>query len=113
MRHSVFIVGEAGTGKSQIWKTLYATYVQQERKPLVYDLNPKCVSANELFGFINPINREWKDGLLSSLIRDQAKYANNNPKWIILDGDIDPMQVSSYKQTSSHFIILPNLFGFK
>lgn len=95
MRHSVFIVGEAGTGKSQIWKTLNATYVQQERKPLVYDLNPKCVSSNELFGFINTATREWKDGLLSSLIRDHAKYANDNPKWIILDGDIDPMQVST------------------
>lgn len=114
MRHSVFIVGAAGTAKSQIWKTLNATYVQQERKPLVYDLNPKCVSANELFGFINPINREWKDGLLSSLIRDQAKYANNNPKWIILDGDIDPMQVFTiYRQTPPDFIILPNLFGFE
>lgn len=90
VRHSVFIVGGAGTGKSQIWKTLNATYKQQERMPLVYDLNPKCVSNNELFGFINPATREWKDGLLSSLIRDQAKYANNSPKWIILDCDIDP-----------------------
>lgn len=91
VRHSVFIVGEAGTGKSTIWKTLNATYVQQNRHPIVYDLNPKCVSSNELFGFINPATREWKDGLLSSLIRDQAKYVNDNPKWITLDGDIDPM----------------------
>lgn len=101
VRHSVFIVGEAGTGKSQIWKTLNSTYIQQGRKPLVYDLNPKCVSNNELFGFINPATREWKDGLLSSLIRDQAKYANDNPKWIILDSDIDPMQVSSSQNSNN------------
>lgn len=122
MRHSVFIVGEAGTGKSQIWKTLIATYIQQERKPLVYDLNPKCVSNNELFGCINSATREWKDGLLSSLIRDQAKYANDNPKWICLDGDIDPMHVSSSQNSTnikckmmSFFLHLAisNLYGFE
>lgn len=80
----VFILGEAGTGKSQIWRTLYSTYIQQERNPIVYDLNPKCMSNNELFGFINSATREWKDGLLSFLIRDQAKYANDNPKWIAI-----------------------------
>ena len=26
------------------------------------DLNPKAVVPNELFGFINPATREWKDG---------------------------------------------------
>lgn len=91
VRHSVFIVGEAGTGKSQIWKTLNATYIQQDRKPIVNDLNPKSVSNNELFGSINSATREWKDGLLSSLIRDQAENISIGPKWIILDGDIDPM----------------------
>lgn len=96
VRHSVFIVGEAGTGKTQILRTLYSTYIQQERNPIVYDLNPKCVSNNELFGFINSATREWKDGLLSSLIRDQAKYANDNPKWIAIDGDIDPLLVSNF-----------------
>lgn len=98
VRHSIFIVGEEGTGKSQIWKTLHSTYIQQERKPIVYDLNPKCMSNNELFGMYSA-TREWKDGLLSTLIRDQAKYVNDNPKWIIIDGPIDPLLVSN----SLHF----------
>lgn len=93
VRHSVFIVGVACTGKTQIWKTLLNTYVQQDRKPIAYDLNPKCVSNSELFGCINSATREWKDGLLSSLMRDQAKYTNDNPKWIMIDGDIDPLLV--------------------
>lgn len=104
VRHSVFIVGNAGssltyllstastncgtlckgTGKTKIWKTLNATYANQNRSPIVNDLNPKSVSNNELFGFINSATREWKDGLLSTLMRDQAKLFNGNPKWIIL-----------------------------
>lgn len=95
VRHSVFIVGNAGTGKTQIWKTLYETYKNQDRRPIINDLNPKSVTNDELFGIINPATREWKDGLFSSLMREQAKAQSEHPKWIILDGDIDPMWIES------------------
>lgn len=95
VRHSVFIVGNAGTGKTRIWKTLHATYKNQGKKPIINDLNPKSVTNNELFGIINAATREWKDGLLSSLMREQEKSANEQPKWIVLDGDIDPMWIES------------------
>ncbi|XP_066247509.1 dynein beta chain, ciliary [Euwallacea similis] len=95
VRHSVFIVGNAGTGKTQVWKTLFRTYSNMKRKPVFNDLNPKAVTNDELFGIINPATREWKDGLLSVLMRDQANISGDNPKWIILDGDIDPMWIES------------------
>lgn len=63
VRHSVFIVGFAGTGKTDVWKTLNRTYVNQKLKPHYNDLNPKAVTNDELFGVINPATREWKDGL--------------------------------------------------
>ncbi|KAL3274195.1 hypothetical protein HHI36_015611 [Cryptolaemus montrouzieri] len=95
VRHSVFIVGNAGTGKTQVWKTLFKTYFNIKRKPVYNDLNPKAVTNDELFGIINPATREWKDGLLSVLMRDQANLPGENPKWIVLDGDIDPMWIES------------------
>ncbi|CAH1986860.1 unnamed protein product [Acanthoscelides obtectus] len=95
VRHSVFIVGNAGTGKTEVWKTLFKTYVNIKRKPVYNDLNPKAVTNDELFGIINPATREWKDGLLSVLMRDQANLQGENPKWIVLDGDIDPMWIES------------------
>nr|CAI5851783.1 unnamed protein product [Callosobruchus analis] len=95
VRHSVFIVGNAGTGKTEVWKTLFKTYVNIKRKPVYNDLNPKAVTNDELFGIINPATREWKDGLLSVLMRDQANLQGDNPKWIVLDGDIDPMWIES------------------
>lgn len=95
VRHSVFIVGFAGTGKSQVWKTLFQTYQNQKRKPYFNDLNPKAVTNDELFGIINPSTREWKDGLFSVIMRDQANMQGNGPKWIVLDGDIDPMWIES------------------
>ena len=95
VRHSVFIVGNSGTGKSQIWKSLLRTYQNQKKKPVAVDLNPKAVTNDELFGIINPTTREWKDGLFSVIMRDLSVVAHDGPKWIVLDGDIDPMWIES------------------
>ncbi|KAJ6650408.1 hypothetical protein lerEdw1_009397, partial [Lerista edwardsae] len=103
VRHSVFIVGNAATGKSQILRTLNRTYMNMKQKPVWNDLNPKAVTTDELFGFIHHATREWKDGkfgfllccLFSSLLREQANITHKWPKWIVLDGDIDPMWIES------------------
>uniref|UniRef100_A0ABM5FM48 Dynein axonemal heavy chain 9 isoform X2 n=1 Tax=Pogona vitticeps TaxID=103695 RepID=A0ABM5FM48_9SAUR len=95
VRHSVFVVGNAGTGKSQVLKSLNKTYHIMKRRPVWTDLNPKAVTNDELFGIINPATREWKDGLFSSIMRDLANITHDGPKWIVLDGDIDPMWIES------------------
>lgn len=66
-----------------------------KQKPVWVDLNPKAVTTFELFGYINPATREWKDGLFSTLMRDLANMTSESPKWIVLDGDVDPMWIES------------------
>ncbi|KAJ7345633.1 hypothetical protein JRQ81_001583, partial [Phrynocephalus forsythii] len=95
VRHSVFVAGNAGTGKSQILKTLHLTYSNMKLRPVWHDINPKAVTTDELFGFLHPSTREWKDGLFSSTMRELASIAHDGPKWIVLDGDIDPMWIES------------------
>ncbi|NXC42955.1 DYH9 protein, partial [Penelope pileata] len=95
VRHSVFVVGNAGTGKSQVLRSLNRTYQIMKRRPVWTDLNPKAVTNNELFGIINPATREWKDGLFSSIMRELANITHDGPKWMVLDGDIDPMWIES------------------
>uniref|UniRef100_A0AAY4DT71 Dynein heavy chain 11, axonemal n=1 Tax=Denticeps clupeoides TaxID=299321 RepID=A0AAY4DT71_9TELE len=95
VRHSVFVVGGAGTGKSQILKTLHRTYSNMKLKPVWIDMNPKAVTTDELFGFLHPATREWKDGLFSSTMRELSRMNHDGPKWIVLDGDIDPMWIES------------------
>ena len=34
-------------------------------------------------------------GLFSNIMRDMANMTGDNPKWIVLDGDIDPMWIES------------------
>ncbi|XP_014718805.3 dynein axonemal heavy chain 17 [Equus asinus] len=95
VRHSVFVIGNAGSGKSQVLRSLNKTYQNLKRKPVAVDLDPKAVTCDELFGIINPATREWKDGLFSTIMRDLANITHDGPKWIVLDGDIDPMWIES------------------
>ncbi|KAK7113097.1 dynein beta chain, ciliary-like [Littorina saxatilis] len=95
VRHSVFLLGPAGSGKSRVWGTLQRTFKNLGKKPVSYILDPKSVSNDELFGVINPSTREWKDGLFSVGMRDLASQTGDGPKWIVLDGDIDPMWIES------------------
>uniref|UniRef100_A0A4W4HCE4 Dynein, axonemal, heavy polypeptide 9 like n=1 Tax=Electrophorus electricus TaxID=8005 RepID=A0A4W4HCE4_ELEEL len=95
VRHSVFVVGAAGTGKTQILKTLHRAYAGMKLKAMWSDINPKAVTTDELFGFLHPATREWKDGLLSSTMRELSALSHDGPKWIVLDGDIDPKWIES------------------
>ena len=106
-------VALCSAGKSKILRSLNKTYAVMGRKPLWVDLNPKAITTFELFGYINPATREWKDGeyhaihlsliphsyshpgLFSSLMRDLSEKTSDSPKWIVLDGDIDPMWIES------------------
>lgn len=58
------------------------------------------------------------EGLFSVIMREQANIPNSYPKWILLDGDIDPMWIESLntvmddnKVLTSNNKILYNLYG--
>jgi dynein heavy chain len=101
VRHSVFLLGPAGCGKTSIWKTLSATFNLSTPKPVyVYEtVNPKSVTTDELYGYMT-LTKDWRDGILSIIMRNMSK--NNSPyhasqigKWVILDGDIDSIWIES------------------
>lgn len=97
IRHCVFIMGPPGAGKSTCWKMLQAArnHRHPEQKLKTVDLNPKVIPTEELYGHISMATREWKDGLLSSIMRDLGRIPNDHPKWIILDGDLDANWIES------------------
>lgn len=39
--------------------------------------------------------REWKDGLLSNIMRALGEVQDEHPKWIIFDGDLDATWIES------------------
>jgi dynein heavy chain len=99
VRHCMFIIGEAGSAKTTIWTILIEALRELGQVTYFETLNPKAVSSDELFGYINKAG-EWKDGVLSVIMRNQVRdlppYTNKQKnKWTILDGDIDPEWIES------------------
>lgn len=66
-----------------------------KKKVTIRDINPKSISTQELYGYVNMATREWKDGLLSFNMRELANLPDDNPKWIMLDGDLDANWIES------------------
>jgi dynein heavy chain len=62
-------------------------------------LNPKSITAGELYGEFNLLTAEWRDGLVPKLVRDCVTAVNegsDNRKWIIFDGPVDVSDMAQY-----------------
>lgn len=60
-RHSVFVIGPTGSGKSECWKALSGAKALLGSPVIVKAINPKAVSVEELYGCMALTTREWRD----------------------------------------------------
>ena len=58
-------------------------------------INPKAVTRNELYGYLQPSTREWREGLVSVAFREMSNNKSAAHQWIVLDGDIDAEWIES------------------
>jgi len=100
-RHGNMIVGLPFSGKSVAWQTLQkaltALHARGEKYQAVdtYIMNPKAVETDELYGFYDPISKEWTDGVLATLMREACSSETPSDKWLILDGPVDTVWIES------------------
>jgi dynein heavy chain len=108
VRHSIFLIGASGLGKSATWKNLAEAlsnpimngFNGQNWNTIVQQVDPKAVSSDELCGWENLKTKEWRDGVLSSMFRNMVKNMGKftdkqQYKWVVMDGDVDPEWIES------------------
>merc|ERR1711871_1694169 len=95
VRHSNFLMGAPGAGKSQVFRALAKAQTFKGLKTRFVDINPKAVTTKELYGYITMATREWRDGVLSKTMRDLGNIPDELPKWLVLDGDLDANWIES------------------
>ena len=95
IRHCIFVMGPAASGKSMTWKMLIAAFNADGQPSIYQDLNPKTVNTLELYGYNTPAG-EWRMGLLSYWMKYfSEEIKDEKAKWIILDGDLDTKWIES------------------
>ena len=111
VRHCCFIIGPAGSGKTEAWKTLSNAMIETGQETLYEVVNPKAFSSRELYGSYTKAG-DWKDGVISSVMRRMSKnlepYTRESIryKWMILDGDVDPDWIESMNSVMDESKIL-------
>ncbi|KAF5272727.1 hypothetical protein FQA39_LY07754 [Lamprigera yunnana] len=104
VRWGVMLVGPTGGGKSTILNTLKLSLELMHAKEIVhqhyvpvhtYHLNPKAVTAGELYGEVNPFTFEWRDGLMGIMVRTAVRNTTTDHQWIICDGPVDAVWIEN------------------
>uniref|UniRef100_A0A286XH43 Dynein axonemal heavy chain 6 n=1 Tax=Cavia porcellus TaxID=10141 RepID=A0A286XH43_CAVPO len=104
VRHGVMLVGPTGGGKTTVYRILAETLGNLQKLNLgnpfyqavkTYVLNPKSITMGELYGEVNNITLEWKDGLMALSVRAAVNDTSEDHKWIISDGPVDALWIEN------------------
>ncbi|GMF23629.1 unnamed protein product [Phytophthora lilii] len=115
VRHTTMIVGPTGGGKTLVLNTLAAaskTALDEQVK--IFVLNPKAQPIAELYGTMDPVTRDWTDGVLSKLFRELNQPLpagkENEKRWLLYDGDVDAVWVENMNSVmdDNKLLTLPN-----
>nr|XP_023024309.1 dynein heavy chain 10, axonemal [Leptinotarsa decemlineata] len=95
-RHSTMLVGPTGGGKTVVIQTLAKAQTSMGLNTKIYTLNPKACSVIELYGILDPLTRDWTDGLLSNIFREMNKPTEKQERrYILFDGDVDALWIEN------------------
>ena len=114
IHHGVMMVGDSGSGKSAIWKTLLRALHRTEGvEGVCHIIDSKVMSKEALYGNLDSTTREWTDGLFTSILRkivDNLRGEDSKRHWIVFDGDVDPEWVENLNSVldDNKLLTLPN-----
>ncbi|EDW82538.1 uncharacterized protein Dwil_GK25078 [Drosophila willistoni] len=104
VRWGVMLVGPTGGGKSVVLHALefaLAHLFENEvadpnfRPVVIQTMNPKAVTMNELYGYVDPKTLEWQDGLLGIAVRTAVNVEEEIHQWIMCDGPVDAVWIEN------------------
>eukprot|EP01119_Soliformovum_irregulare_P017766 TRINITY_DN5330_c0_g1_i3.p1 TRINITY_DN5330_c0_g1~~TRINITY_DN5330_c0_g1_i3.p1 ORF type:complete len:3685 (-),score=1128.16 TRINITY_DN5330_c0_g1_i3:1844-12898(-) len=99
-RHGVMLVGRTCSGKTTCYEVLARTLNHLSKESGQYPgvnitiINPKSITIDQLFGVMTP-SLEWRDGVLSKVVRELSSAEDSSMHWIVLDGPVDSLWIES------------------